>query len=365
MTSPASRPKPKNPSAGVLVLTALGSILTVGLMMAMVLGPSAPDEEVASRSSSAPSVETTQQEPEPAPPVPSVPEPNPTIEPPVAPAPVTAPSPVQPVTTTPPQAAPSPVPAPIDESPRMEGTRAGEVRILGGIEMVWCPPGEFLMGSPSDEEGRPRVVMVNETQHRVTLTKGFWLAKTECTQNQWVEGGGSYPDLFKGADLPIHMVSWDEVSEWLKKKNDQNLLPAGWRWELPTEAQWEYACRAGSRSAYGGTGILNEMGWYSNSPDKARSVGQKVGQKQANAWGFYDMHGNVGEFCQDRYDGDDYATGSATDPIGPATGSDRAVRGGSSIEVPEWCRSARRTCVSPNQPSPNMGFRPAAVPAGR
>ena len=127
--------------------------------------------------------------------------------------------------------------------------------------MVWCPPGEFPMGSPSDEKGRGD----DETQHQVKLTKGFWLAKTECTQGQWVDVAGSNPSRFRGADLPVESVSWNEVSEWLKKKNDRDPLPAGWKWELPTEAQWEYACRAGSRGAYGGTGNLNEMGWSSDN----------------------------------------------------------------------------------------------------
>ena len=271
-TSPApSGPKPKNPSAGVLVLTALGSILTVGLMMAMVMGPSAPDEEVASRSSSAPPVETTQQEPDPAPPVPSVPEPNPTIEPPVAQAPVTAPSPVPPVATTPPQAAPSPVPAPTDESTSMEGTRAGEVRILGGIEMVWCPPGEFLMGSPASEADRRN----DETQHRVTLTRGFWIAKTETTQGQWESVTVESPSAFNGVDLPVESVSWEDVQGWLEKMNEKTPLPGGWKWSLPTEAQWEYACRAGTETAY--AGVLTNMAWYA---DNSGLTPNPVGAKQ-------------------------------------------------------------------------------------
>jgi formylglycine-generating enzyme required for sulfatase activity len=354
-TSPApSGPKAKNPSAGVLVLTALGSILTLGLMMVMVLGPSAPDEEAASRSSSAPPVETTQQEPDPAPPVPSVSEPNPTIEPPVAPAPVTAPSPVPPVATTPPQAAPSPVPATIDESTRMEGTSAGEVRNLGGIEMVWCPPGEFLMGSPTSEADRRN----DETQHRVTLTTGFWMAKTETTQGQWVSVMGDNPSTFKGMDLPVETVNWDDVQGWLGKMNERHPLPAGWKWELPTEAQWEYACRAGTETAY--AGVLTNMAWYA---DNSGLKPNPVGAKQANAWGLHDMHGTVFEWCRDWYG--DYPSGVATNPTGATTGSLRVLRGGSWGSDAALCRSAYRFVVPPDSGLGIIGFRVAVVPAGR
>ena len=139
----------------------------------------------------------------------------------------------------------------------MEGSRAGEVREFGGIEMVWCPPGEFLMGSPTSESDRSD----DETQHRVTLTRGFWMAKTETTLGQWERMMGDNPSQFTGEDLPVETVSWDDVLGWLEKMNEKTPLPSGWKWALPTEAQWEYACRAGTETAFAGTGELDEMGW--------------------------------------------------------------------------------------------------------
>ena len=176
----------------------------------------------------------------------------------------------------------------VSDHSEMEGILTGEVRDLGGIEMVWCPPGEFLMGSPEGEEGRSN----KEHQHRVKLTHGFWLAKHECTQAQWSEVMSSNPSRIKGADLPVADVSWNDVQGWLARMNERHPLPAAWRWELPTEAEWEYACRAGTEGAFGGAGNLDEMGWHcTNSELKTYSAAGK----KPNAWGFYDFHGNVAE----------------------------------------------------------------------
>ena len=238
----------------------------------------------------------------------------------------------------------------------MEGSRAGEVRNFGGLEMVWCPPGEFWMGSPEDEAGR----FDNETLHQVTLSRGFWLALTECTQGQWESMTGKKPSKFKGVDLPAETVSWEEVQGWLAKMNEKNPLPAGWKWELPTEAQWEYACRAGTDTAFAGRGVLDEMGWYGGN---IRIKTDRVGTKKANTWGLHDMHGNVSEWCRDLYE--DYPRRSATDPTGPTTGSIRVHRGGSWFDRAELCRSALRSGRSPGYRSSRLGFRPAAVPMGR
>ena len=235
----------------------------------------------------------------------------------------------------------------------MEGTRAGEVRSFGGIEMVWCPPGEFLMGSPEDEADRNE----DETQHRVTLTRGFWMAKKETTQGQWESLTGENPSYFNGVDLPGESVSWEDVQGWLAGMNQRNTLPSGWKWDLPTEAQWEYACRAGTETAYAGT--LDTMAWYGNNSGSKTNA---VGTKKPNAWGLYEMHGNVREWCRDWYD--DY-DGGRTDPTGPASGSLRVARGGSWGNGAAYCRSAYRLRLSPDYRDSLLGFRPAAVPVAR
>jgi len=206
------------------------------------------------------------------------------------------------------------------------------------MEMIYCPPGEFMMGSPANEEGQEG----NETQHRVRLTKGFWLGKYPVTQRQWRSVMGGNPSYFKGDDLPVETVSWNDCQEFIKKVNAA--LGCGAR--LPTEAEWEYACRAGTTGAYGGTGNLDEMGWFCDNSGGATT--HPVGQKKPNAWGLCDMHGNVWEWCADRYGG--YSTGSVSDPQGPASGGRRVLRGGG------WSSDARR-CRSAGRLSDYPGFR--------
>jgi formylglycine-generating enzyme required for sulfatase activity len=235
-------------------------------------------------------------------------------------------------------------------APGMEGAREGELRTIGGIEMVWCPPGEFIMGSPEDESGRGE----KEIQHKVKLTRGFWMAKTECTQKQWIAMMGSNPSQFKGGDLPVEGVSWNDVQGWLTKMNERYPLPDGWKWALPTEAQWEYACRAGTETAR--SGDLDEMAWYNgNSGSKTNPVGTKL----ANAWGLHDMHGNVSEICQDWYS--DYVPGMVTDPTGPLNGTHRVNRDGNWLFNGEDCRSAFRSNSGPDYRAGITGFRVAVV----
>jgi len=259
--------------------------------------------------------------------------------------------------------------APSPPKSAMEGGKAGETRVFGGIEMVWCPPGSFAMGSPAPrkfevldwkmewggEEGRIHL----ETRHRVTLTQGFWLAKTETTQQQWESVMGGNPSEFKGPDLPVETVSWDDVQKWLAEMNRRHPLPEGWGWDLPTEGQGEYACRAGTRGPYAGSGKLDAMGWYDgNSGGKTKPVAMK----QANDWGLHDMHGNVWEWCRDWYW--EYSTDSITDPVGIASGSHRVFRGGSWRAIAQECRSAVRIAGKPDIQSIDfIGFRPAIVPA--
>ena len=219
----------------------------------------------------------------------------------------------------------------------------------GGVkmEMIYVAPGSFTMGSPSFEDGR----YDEEVQHRVTLTKGYWLGKYEVTQRQWESVMGNNPSDFKGGDRLVDNVSWKDSQEFCRKVNDAAIRQFGGGARLPTEAEWEYACRAGSTGPYGGSGNLDDMGWYGgNSGSKTHPVGQK----QANAWGFHDMHGNVWEWCNDWYGSYD---GDATDPIGPASGEIRVLRGGSWSLSARRCRSAFRLRLIPGFRSYDYGFR--------
>jgi len=220
------------------------------------------------------------------------------------------------------------------------------------LEMLWCKPGIFTMGSPLSEADRSD----DETQHAVTLTKGFWLGKHEVTQAQWQSIMGSNPSKFKGANLPVEKVSWDDVASFCAKLTERERkagrLPEGYAYQLPTEAQWEYACRAGTRTAYSfGAAITAKQANHDND------VGQTtaVGSYPANAWGFHDMHGNVYEWCRDWYD--DYPDGSVRNPMGPAAGSVRGFRGGSWLFRARDARSATRFRNVPVYRFDNLGFR--------
>jgi formylglycine-generating enzyme required for sulfatase activity len=293
-----------------------------------------------------------------------------------------------------------------------QGTFAGETKtiILPGnvpMDMVWCPPGEFTMGSPSWEEGRSEVAFWDNQCHVVTLTKGFWLAKHEVTQAQWrsVMGTGmrqhrdalfddmtsSHPDMRysggapswyplagEGDDYPMYWVSWNEAQEFCRKIGLQ----------LPTEAQWEYACRAGSTLALPNGNIhikgkmnaplLNPIAWYggnssvgwcgdegedtSSWEEKQYPGGQAgahpVGLKEPNAWGFYDMIGNVTEWCADGWSMEE-SNASVTNPVYPTSTLERVLRGGSWCDSARACRSAARHVGNANWHRNHWGFRPA------
>ena len=198
----------------------------------------------------------------------------------------------------------------------------------------WCLPGKFMMGSPENEAGR----YSNERQHEVTLTRGFWMLETQVTQSMWESVMGNNPSQFKGATLPVEQVSWNDCQEFITKLNA--LLtgtpgaPAGYTFSLPTEAQWEYACRAGTATAYhfGDTLSAGQANFGSN-------IGRtrEVGSYPANAWGLKDMHGNVWEWCLDWYGDDPY--GAATDPTGAERGLLRGLRGGGWVSNAQDCRS--------------------------
>ena len=237
----------------------------------------------------------------------------------------------------------------------------------GGVDlgMNWISPGTFMMGSPEDELGRGD----NETRHQVTLTQGYWLGKYEVTQAQYEAVMGTNPSNWKGADLPVEKVSWDDAMTFCAKLTEQERaagrLPEGYEYTLPTESQWEYACRAGTTTSLNSgknvTGTecpeMDEVGWYSGNSDiKTYPVGQKL----PNAWGLYDMHGNVDEWCSD-WSGD-YPDSAVTDPTGPDTGKYRVHRGGSWVYHAYFCRSAKRDSSTPNTVYNFIGFRVALAP---
>ncbi len=224
------------------------------------------------------------------------------------------------------------------QQPSFSGSLAGEERdfeIAPGmmLTMCWIPAGEFLMGSPNGELDR----FDNETQHRVIISKGYWLAKTETTQAQWQAVMGSNPSKFKGSNLPIESVSWDAIAGpggFFNRLNDH--AGSGARFQLPSEAQWEYAARAGTS---GEPVDLNSVAWYEMN---SGGTSHPVGKKKANDWGLYDMQGNVEEWCSDGYG--QYSIGEVSDPIGSVSDSFRMVRGGSWGHVAKSCRFAFRLC---------------------
>ena len=225
------------------------------------------------------------------------------------------------------------------------------------MTFVQIYPGTFIMGSPEDELGRSS----SETQHQVTLTQGYYMQTTEVTQGQWEAVMGSNPSNFSdcGDDCPVEQVSWDDVQVFITQLN----LRGEGTYSLPTEAQWEYAARAGSTTALANGNItvtncsydvnLDAMGWYCYN---SNSTPHPVAGKQANDWGLYDMHGNVWEWCQDWYYYS-YPSGAVTNPEGPSTGSDRVFRGGSWSLNARYCRSALRDCSTPGGRDYGLGFR--------
>ena len=235
-----------------------------------------------------------------------------------------------------------------------------------GMKLVLIPKGTFMMGSPESEERRDK----NETQHEVTISKDYYLGVYEVTQAQYEKEMGKNPSRFQGAKvgnenaaLAVENVSWDDAVEFCKKLSD---LPeekkAGRVYRLPTEAEWEYACRAGSKTAYSfddEEGLLPAYGWFNrNSSDRTHTVGLL----EPNAWGLYDMHGNVFEWCSDWYG--EYPMVAVSDPTGPKVGTDRVFRGGSWIGVAAFCRSANRDWRTPDVHSNFLGLRVALSSSG-
>jgi len=223
---------------------------------------------------------------------------------------------------------------------------------LGGgvnLEMVLIPAGSFMRGN---EDAKP--------VHNVSITKPFYLGKYEVTQEQWEAVMGSNPSNSKGAKNPVEQVSWDDCQAFLVKLNAKAGGQGG-KFVLPTEAQWEYACRAGSTGKFcfgDDEKQLGEYAWYGkNLGDKTPAVGGK----KPNAFGLHDMHGNVWEWCQD-WSGA-YGAEAVEDPSGPTGGSLRVDRGGSWIFVGRFCQSGCRAGVAPGNRLRDLGLRVARVPA--
>jgi formylglycine-generating enzyme required for sulfatase activity len=166
---------------------------------------------------------------------------------------------------------------------------------------------------------------------------------------------GFNPSSFNGLDNPVENVSWNDCQNFIVKCNKELQKEFGGEFRLPTEAEWEYACRAGSKEAYGGTGKLDDMGWYDNTFFGFGLKTREVGLKSSNDWGFYDMHGNVCEWCQDWYGA--YPSGAVTDPTGPDSGSYRVLRGGCWNYYDVYCRSACRSWYTPSAHLNGFGFR--------
>jgi len=217
-----------------------------------------------------------------------------------------------------------------------------------GMKFVLIPAGTFMMGSPPDEINRRD----DENLHKVTISKPFSLQTTQVTQGQWKGVMGNNPSGFEtcGDNCPVESVSWDDAQEFILKLNQMERTD---KYRLPDKAEWEYACRAGSTTRYyfgDDEAELGKYAWYSKN-----SVGtHPVGQKKPNAWGLYDMHGNVWEWCQDWYG--EY-TGSVTDPKGPKSGEGRVLRGGSWFNNARGLRSAYRHRLGPGYRDDSIGFR--------
>ncbi|MBF2055343.1 MAG: formylglycine-generating enzyme family protein [Candidatus Sericytochromatia bacterium] len=217
------------------------------------------------------------------------------------------------------------------------------------MHFVKIAPGSFSMGSPDYERQRED----DETQHSVTLTRAWYMQTTPVTQAQWQAVTGHNPSDFKGPDLPVENVSWNDIQTIFLPR--LNALGEG-SYRLPTEAEWEYAARAGSTQAYylrDDASQLDARAWYNNN---SLFQTHPVGQKQPNAWGLYDCHGNVWEWCQDGYHGP-YTADEATDPLGAAGGLGRVMRGGSWFCNASACRSAARGYMPPETRIRLIGFR--------
>lgn len=217
-----------------------------------------------------------------------------------------------------------------------------------GMTFVVISAGRFQMGSPVNEAGRD----ADEPLHPVRLSQAFFIQTTPVTQSQWRAVMGANPSRFQDDRCPVHNVSWFDAGRFIRTLNQ---MDAGYQYQLPTEGQWEFACRAKTHSRYASGKLdedLSQAGWYADNSGLAL---HRVAQKNPNAFGLFDMHGNVWEWCADRYGL--YPETPTVDPKGPEEGHARVVRGGSWIEFAWACRSASRAFRPPEVRAEDIGFR--------
>jgi len=219
------------------------------------------------------------------------------------------------------------------------------------MELVLIPAGEFMMGA--NDAGT-----FEKPAHRVRITRPFYMGKYEVTQQQYEAVMGKNLSRCKGARNPVETVSWNDASEFCRRLSART----GQEVRLPAEAEWEYACRAGSRTRFcfgDSDSQLGEYAWYGGNSGRKT---HPVGQKRPNPWGLYDMHGNVWEWCLDWYDSDYYEDSPPADPRGPSDGTSRVLRGGAWGNSPRGCHSAHRFASTPTFTGSYLGFRVVVLP---
>ena len=251
------------------------------------------------------------------------------------------------------------------------GATAGSERSDNGLMMklCWCPPGTFPMGSPPSEPGRTQ----SEQQITVTLEQGFWLGKNEVTQSQWTQVMATAPwkgrsTVGAGPDHPAGCINWDEATEFCHKLTGQEKsagrLTSGWSYRLPAAAEWEYACRAGTTTAFCFGNNESQLGDYAWYDKNTNAVGERyshgTGLKKPNAWGLHDMHGNLFEWCQDWQAA---AMPEVRQPFGPAEGEFKILRGGGWIFAAIGCRSSIMAAAPTKDVNGMWGFRVALSPS--
>ena len=239
-------------------------------------------------------------------------------------------------------------PEPDPEVARAQGafeSKEAEVVNSIGMKLKLIQAGTFKMGSEKGEDSEKPV-------HEVAISRDFYLGVCEVTQEQYDKVMGTNPSNFKGTKRPVENVSWEDAQRFCRKLSDQE----GGTYRLPTEAEWEYACRAGSKTAYGFGDAKAELAKYAWSLRNSKGETHDVGQKQPNAWGLFDMHGNVFEWCLDRWPAH-YSAATQTDPAGPQKGDRRVQRGGSWNQTAGACRCAFRDPAYPSTTQPWTGFR--------
>lgn len=237
------------------------------------------------------------------------------------------------------------------ESPAIDAGGPEEIKNSIDMELILIPSGSFQMGVDKSFEAE-----ADATRHSVTISTPFYMGKHEVTQKQWAAIMGRNPSKFKGSTRPVEQVSWDDVQKFIAALNQKE----GKHYRLPTEAEWEYAARAGTKTAYffgddeDDEGLLSQYAWFKgNSGKKTHPVGMLL----PNAWGLYDMHGNVWEWCQDWYDKEYYAKSPDADPSGPLSGSDHVIRGGSWNKIPYYLKAGYRNYATPDGVDDTLGFR--------